>query len=305
MYIDLEPDKDDPTKTILAQKLNSLSVLGGGRTISSADFGTTAATWQVSPSAGSYAGYLREEKVTEQQRVNVDFRDINNDQKADEYRLEGTEWGQWDANKEVPIGSMYFKFPREPVVQKDSRCPGENTSCQRYAFTINPPTVETTTEPQDWTLHLELRHAPGNRSAGSCTESRKEDLIVYQGSPQEKDIKLKVKPITKEQDQKCTTGGFFKNLRECDCDGDGKLETDKNDCDGSNKFYCKDNKCQPYPACKPSSSINLQNCDCDWDGELGDKDKKDCTNKYCVNNACLTKQEKEKAAQAPAAPPAP
>ncbi|MBW2978201.1 hypothetical protein KY331_05115 [Candidatus Woesearchaeota archaeon] len=297
-FIDLKPAEDDPTRTILVQGLNELDVLGGGRTITKSDFAKTPATWTVDPTSGSYAKLIQEGTVTNRETVSIYVQDTSEkpDQKGDKYLHEGTtEWQTWGKNAPVPIGNqgMIFEFTQQPMVPEKSTCTINDekiTPCREYKFTITEPRIISTDKPEDWRLQLELRHAPGNRSQGSCSESRSQDIITYQNNPQRKSITLKVKPWTKAEDIACRQGGLYKNLEApCDCDGDGDI--DEEDCDATTKFYCDEDECFTYPRCFAPNKLNLKDCDCDWDGKLDDN----CTKKYCKEDKkCYPPPEKEK-----------
>jgi len=282
LFQEIYPDETDPTKTILVQSLNEKSI----KTVTLEDFGKEPATWDTKPTTGHYAKKIEEyQTITDRQEVWIDFRDTSEpaDGRADQYLLQGTtEWKDWNANKQVPIGGMYFKFLRQPDVSKKSTCPSESEKpCQRYVFIIKPPGPPKSAKEQKWTLQLELRHAPGNRSQGSCSESRREDLISYQGIPQEQSPKITVKPWTREEDGFCEyTSGLTKNTVPCDCNEDGDKDDDA-DCDSTTRFFCKNKVCKEVKACL-TTGRNMYDCICNWtSGKV--EEAKDC--RYCYEDS--------------------
>lgn len=189
----------------------------------------------------------------------------------------------------IQIGGMGFRF-ENPEVSKTSSCSTQYPNCAKYSLSITGPKARTDVEDiQDWKIHLELRHAPGDESQGSCAESQSKDVVIYQGEKQAIDITTRVSSKTRAESRACKGIGDYNNRNDekCDCDGDsiiGQVPPDGKDCDGKTYQYCLSNTCWKNPVCLPSNQQNTQNCDCDISDtldELGDKDGVDCQYRYC------------------------
>lgn len=294
LFVDLETDQSDPARTILKSELNEQLLLPE---ITDDSFRREPPRIEIDEVKFQQLDVIGD--VTAR-RTYIDFADTNDDGKPDEFRVADGIFTPYADNHEEYIFGFKVLFtevnvPKGASGSKQCQNITENQKrCVRNTVTITEPAIKTATE-QEWTINLELRHAPGNRSQGSCSESRREDLISYQGEPQRKQIKIRVRPGTEKDYSACQyRAGTTPNSNLCDCNQDGDTE-DKEDCDGISKKYCKDKVCSPYPACTPSNLPNSVDCDCDWDGKLGDIDGKNCLGKYCYNKKCYTEQEmKEK-----------
>jgi len=290
LFVDLEPDQSDPTRTVLKPELNDQLLLPE---ITNDNFRREPPRIEIDGVKFQQLDVIGD--VTGR-RTFIDFVDTTDDGKPEEYRVENGVFTEYKDNHEEFIFGFKVLF-KEVTVPKDAsgsrKCQDieEGQRCVRYPVTIVEPAIKSATE-QEWTINLELRHAPGNRSQGSCSESRREDLIVYQGTPQRKQIKVRVRPSTAAESKACLyQGGTTPNSNLCDCNGDGDTEDDE-DCDGIEKRYCRvvsanDKKCRKYPLCNPPNTINTGECDCGWNGQSGDADGNSCKGKYChTDNKC-------------------
>ncbi|MBR9691622.1 hypothetical protein GOV06_02450 [Candidatus Woesearchaeota archaeon] len=194
-----------------------------------------------------------------------------------DFSLDGTTWIPFTKDTEFPpIGGIKFQIKQKPL--------GVSETGQKQ-FTIKITPVSTVVTQAPWHLFLELRHYP--EEGQSCTDSRSEDMISYQGIFQKRDITLSILPKTQQDYNRCDPGGtVFNRNAQCDCNRDG-TKTGAEDCDGDTKVYCYQNNleqqpsCKEIPACVTGDRLNSAACDCDLYGTIDEYEK---TCKYCIDN---------------------
>jgi len=187
-----------------------------------------------------------------------------------EYRIDDGEWITFRKNTPLTIYGINFKFSSRPI-----RIP-QDTS-KEFKVKISRPTRTLTSAP--WHVQLELRHMP---EEGSCADSTKENIVIYQGIDQKMDIPLRVVSKSQQDARACEdTSGTRKNTQPCNCNQD-EVYDGSEDCDGNEKVYCYDGTCKEHPKCKPGDIKNQVACDCIEDGLA----EEECNGKYCVDGFC-------------------
>lgn len=227
-----------------------------------------------------------EDGVVRTGTYDVYFKDESNDGKEIGTHIKiGSTWDELSPQiYRIPENGMAFTFTR-PEVSEDSRCEGEGgVPCKKYTFRITKGQARTVVNKQEWTLHLELRHAPGESNEGLCTDSVKDDMLS------ERNIEVTAYPYTEDAAQICKNrDGFRMNRLQCDCNQDGAT-TDIIDCTGDvnengkidvdETGYCYKDKCTAVNRCYTGTTQNSIACDCDGDGRLDEA----CKNAYCWTN---------------------
>ncbi len=239
------------------------------------------------------------------------FKDLDGeDRRAEQYATESGNFADLSPDMLIPLNSedtVRLRF-REAIVEQNPqgsyKCViGGNTieNCQKYTIRITPSSAPLPQEPQKWTIHLELRHTPGDNE-GDCAASTHEDLVSFGNVPQERNIDITVSPKTLSESGYCKVGGTadLVNNRPCDCNKDGDKEDDR-DCNGEDKKYCYDvnTPCKTVPKCRSGDFRNRDPCDCNGNGVLDDYDNKkenECKGQFCHANPpyCDGNQEKPK-----------
>ena len=288
------PNKDDPSKAELVEEID-LMILNR---ITAEHFGKFADRVIVS-SAATAADYgahqtriQKEDGLIQTGTYNVYFKDEVDDNYDYGTHIKIGDDGVWEELQpqiyHVPENGMAFTFQR-PKVPAASKCAGEASPCKKYIFRITKGQPRTVDKAQQWTLHLELRHAPGESNQGSCADSTDRDMITSQGRNMEENLKITAHPYTREQRQICRYRSGLKANKEgeCDCDADGTSGdcTGDTDEDGyikdDEKAYCYSKagaySCHTYPKCFTGAISNTKDCDCNMNDILDDE----CKDKYC------------------------
>jgi len=276
--LSLDPDPTNP------EKWNAQTQPLQFGTISAPQFTSTAPHVEITPT-GSGMSVIRSTRDVEIGSTHSIYLKRIDDTRYS-YIIDAVgDWTPADKDTAVIVGGMILKF--SPLLSSSDKCTEVNAGdvpCRKFEIKLQSPSLATSVD-VPWNLHLELRYIPANKT--NCEESRAEDVIVYQGLAQKKDIKLNVKSKTEAESKKCKMGGTvqYRNDIACDCDGDERTDG-PNDCDGKTRRYCAEGSCHENPRCSVGTTVNSLPCDCNWDGVI-DKDPTtnqeiECKGKYCI-----------------------